>query len=56
MGVLKQFLKQLPADEVAYDVVTGVSVGAINALHLAYHEKGDEQAAVASLGSVILKT
>lgn len=40
VGVLRSFLKGLSADEIAYDIVTGVSVGAINALHFAYTEKG----------------
>ena len=40
VGVLKEFLKKLPAEETAYDVVTGVSVGALNAIHFAYTEKG----------------
>lgn len=46
VGVLKAFVDKLPAEEVQYDVVTGVSVGSINALAIALHEKGSEKEAV----------
>uniref|UniRef100_A0A7S3KDD3 PNPLA domain-containing protein n=1 Tax=Euplotes crassus TaxID=5936 RepID=A0A7S3KDD3_EUPCR len=43
VGALKAFLEFLPKKEIQYDVVTGVSVGAINAISLALHKKGDEE-------------
>ena len=42
-GVLKAFAEFLPAKEIKYDVVTGISVGAINAMAVALHKKGDEK-------------
>lgn len=42
VGALKAMLEFLPKKEVEYDVVTGVSVGAINAISLALHRKGNE--------------
>lgn len=42
-GVLKAFVESLPPNEVIYDVVTGVSVGAINAMAIALHPKGEEK-------------
>ena len=45
-------MKGLDANEVAYDIVTGVSVGAINALHFAYTEKGNEQEAINNMSEV----
>lgn len=41
-GVLKAFTQYLPPEEVMYDVVTGVSVGAINAAPIAFHPIGKE--------------
>jgi len=46
VGVLKSFVEYLPAEEVQYDVITGVSVGSINAMALAMHKIGDEKSAV----------
>lgn len=42
-GAFKAFVELLDSKEVQYDVVTGVSVGAINAAAIALHKKGDEQ-------------
>lgn len=42
VGALKAFLEFMPKKEIKYDVVTGVSVGAINAVAMALHKKGDE--------------
>jgi predicted acylesterase/phospholipase RssA len=30
-GAFRQFVNSLPADEVAYDVITGISAGGLNA-------------------------
>lgn len=46
VGVLKAFVENLPKEEVAYDVVTGVSVGSINAGAVTLHDIGEEKAAV----------
>lgn len=46
VGVLKAFVEFLPAEEVMYDVITGVSVGSINAMAIALHQIGDEPTAI----------
>lgn len=46
IGVLKGFVENLPKEDVMYDVVTGVSVGSINAVALSLHEIGEEKAAI----------
>lgn len=46
VGVLKAIVNLLPPEERAYDVVSGVSMGAINAFILGMHAPGDEQAAI----------
>lgn len=46
VGVLKSFVDYLPAEDIVYDVITGVSVGSINAMAIALHEKGNEKAAI----------
>jgi hypothetical protein len=33
----------LPAEEVAYDVLTGISAGALNTVAISFFEKGDEK-------------
>ena len=35
----------MPEEEVAYDVITGISVGSINALFLSFFAKGNEKKA-----------
>lgn len=45
-GVLKGLVKELNPFEYAYDVVVGVSIGAVNAAVLACFEKGNEKEAV----------
>ena len=46
VGVLKALTEFLPPEEVMYDVVTGVSVGSINAMGIALHKIGEEKKAV----------
>lgn len=42
-GVLSGFVKHLPASEVQYDVISGISVGSLNGLYIATYAKGDEK-------------
>ena len=49
VGVLESFLANLPAEEIAYDVSVGVSIGAVNAAVLGLFEKGQEKEAFALL-------
>jgi len=42
----------LPAEEVAYDIVSGISVGAMNGIAFSFFEKGDEQNAVRFLNDI----
>jgi len=46
VGALKALTEQLDPIETQYDVVVGVSIGAINSAVLAIHEKGTEKEAV----------
>lgn len=39
-GAFDQLVELLPAGEVAYDMITGISVGSLNALALSFFEKG----------------
>lgn len=41
-GVIEAFVENLPPEEVQYDVVTGISVGALNAAHCSTYPKGEE--------------
>ena len=41
-GAIYALVKNLHPDEVKYDVVSGISVGALNAAHVATYPKGDE--------------
>ena len=43
IGALKALVDNLEAQEVAYDVVSGVSVGSINSAGLSLYKKGDEK-------------
>ena len=45
-------VKNLPKEEVQYDVISGVSVGSLNGFAVASHEKGDEEA----MAKYIIKT
>jgi predicted acylesterase/phospholipase RssA len=45
-GVLKGLISNLKSSETRWDVVTGISVGSLNAAALAIYEIGDETAAV----------
>ena len=42
MGVLEGMIENLPKEEYSYDVISGVSVGAINAAIIAMYPKGEE--------------
>ena len=42
VGVLKAMLENMPANEMMYDYVGGVSIGAINAAVLASFAPGEE--------------
>ena len=42
VGVLQSFLDHLPAEEIQYDVVAGVSIGSVNAATIGMYEKGRE--------------
>ncbi len=46
VGALKALIEQLPAQEVAYDIVSGVSMGAMNSALMSLFKKGDEKAAL----------
>lgn len=46
VGVLKAWVENLPPEEVQYDVITGVSVGSINAVAIALHDIGKEKETV----------
>jgi predicted patatin/cPLA2 family phospholipase len=45
-GAMQGLFSKLSPEEVAYDVVTGISVGALNAASLALFQPGDEQSAL----------
>lgn len=49
MGALKAITSILDPIDYSYDVVVGVSVGAINAAFFSLYEIGDEKDAVAKL-------
>ena len=51
-GALRELVDLLPAEEVAYDVVTGISIGSINGLAFSSFEKGKEKEAVAFIESI----
>lgn len=51
-GVLQGLVQNMPEDEIEYDYVAGVSIGAINASILATFPKGDEKEAVDLLTSL----
>lgn len=55
IGALKAFTFVLPPIDYSYDVVVGVSVGAINAAGLAVYPIGEEKAAIDSLFKMYLK-
>ena len=45
-GVLQALTERMPANEIKYDYVSGVSVGAMNASIIALFPPGDEKEAV----------
>ena len=48
-GVMAGLFASLPAEDVAYDAISGISGGAVNAVILASYAKGDEKAAGARM-------
>jgi len=52
VGVFKALIESLDPIEYAYDVISGVSVGAINGSILAFYAPGDEINALAELESL----
>lgn len=52
VGALKAMAALLDPKEIEYDVVVGVSIGAMNAALLSFFEKGDEAAAIIELERV----
>lgn len=52
LGVLKGLIKNLDPSEYRYDVVVGVSVGAINAAVIGIHEPGEEKEAIRTLEEI----
>ena len=48
-GGIHALVNGLPAEDVAYDVVSGISIGSLNALIMAVHEIGDEKHAADTL-------
>jgi len=48
-GALKGLLSKLPADQLRYNAVSGISGGAVNAAILGVHEKGDESTAASKM-------
>ena len=44
-GVIKGLIDNLPSNKTRYDVVTGISVGSINAAAFSVFKKGDEKEA-----------
>jgi len=49
VGVLQGILEKFPAEEVAYDYIAGVSIGAINASIMSLYEPGKEQEALTEM-------
>mmetsp|Transcript_9261 Transcript_9261/g.15574 ORF Transcript_9261/g.15574 Transcript_9261/m.15574 type:complete len:271 (+) Transcript_9261:140-952(+) len=49
VGVIQSLFDHLPLEEFQYDVITGVSIGAVNAATLAMFDKGEEQEAIDTL-------
>jgi predicted acylesterase/phospholipase RssA len=45
-GVLKGLLSKLPADQINYQIVTGVAGGAVNAAIMGQHAHGNETGAI----------
>ena len=49
VGVLRALIDNLPPEEVMYDYIGGVSIGAINASVLASYAPGEEKEALETL-------
>jgi hypothetical protein len=56
VGVLEGLAKLLPADEVAYDFIVGVSAGALNACIMSQFPQGNETQAAAYMAQIWLST
>ena len=41
-GAVYALVRNLPAEDVQYDAISGISVGALNAAHISTYKKGDE--------------
>ena len=50
-GVLKSIVEQMPAEDIKYDYVSGVSIGAVNASFIALFPPGQEKEAAEGLWS-----
>ena len=42
-GAFNKMVEIMPAEEVAYDIITGISAGGLNAGALSFFEKGKEK-------------
>ena len=51
-GVLKAFVDHMPNNELQYDYVAGVSIGAVNAAVFATFEKGEEKEAAEFISNI----
>ena len=45
VGAIRGLVESMSPDDSQYDVISGVSIGAINGLGFSFFEKGDEDAA-----------
>ena len=54
VGVFKALIESLDPIEYAYDVISGVSVGAINGAMLAFYPPGEEKNALAELENLYM--
>lgn len=54
VGALKGLIDNLAAQDTAYDIVSGVSVGSINSAALSLFKKGEEKEAVDFLCKLIV--
>ena len=55
VGVLKAFTELLDPEEIAYDYISGVSIGAVNGSILSTYPPGEERAAVEELETLYTK-
>ena len=52
VGVLTALLEKMPSEELTYDYVGGVSIGALNASIFSLFEPGDEKSAIETMRSL----